>query len=507
MSRVRLKYSGVVVFSSKILSLFTGLLFVLIAARKLSPEDYGLWSALAAFTSYFVLPSDLFTYWVARDVSRSFQVVKSASWLVAATSTCCFVAFLLLLPLTALSFRSTIFLLSLFALQIPLLHAMRLLETIGYSVKPQALSYGVAAFEVVKVFSCAALVLAFKQGLEGVVASVTIAQLAQAVVLLLALSSAIHDLWGTFNVSTVKGWLSKVWIPLYGRLNDIPYRLTLIVPVLWLGSTYPVALMTVPREISNIITYTYFLSVALTPRLLSGIGSGRDVEESLKLVLMASIPAVIGASILAKPLLQLLRPEYVAAAPILIVLSLGELLKVMASVWGSAIMGVEKVELNEKAKLRDYLKSKHFLMPTLSLVISVASLILLCLMILIAKCVAFNHEQLVFAYFSSMLLTIYLPAQAYLWLLARRSIAFKFPTKSVCKYLVASAVMALSVVVTYPSTAFDHHGALETAITILPTITVGSASYVLTLMAIDAEARYFVLLAIKTLRRTLQLRF
>ena len=503
MSRIRLKYSGLVVFSSKIFSLLTGLLFVLMATRKLSVEDYGLWSALGAFTSYFVLPTALFTYWAGRDMSRGFPVIKSGSYLAAATSICCLAAFLLLLPLTALSFKSAVPLLLLFALQIPLLHAVRWLEAISYSVKPQALGYGAAAFEVVKVSSCAVLVLAFKQGLEGVVASVAIAQLAQALTLRLTLSSDIRGLWGNFNANTVKKWLSKAYIPLYGQLSSIPYQLTLIVPALWLGSTYPVALMTVPREVSSVISYTSFLSLALAPKLLSGAGSGRDVEESIKLVLMASIPATVGASILAKPLLHLLRPEYVVATPILVVLSLSELLRVMSWVWGSAIMGVEKVELNEKAKLKDYLKSKHFFMPTLGLASSIASLAILCLLILAAKYLRLSHEQLVFAYFLSTLLALSFPLQAYLWILARRSIAFRFPVKSVCKYLVASAVMALSVAATYPSAALGCHSALEAAIAILPTIAVGLLSYVLTLMVIDAETRRLVLLVVKKPRTIL----
>ena len=64
-------------FSSKVFSILTGLLFTLIAARKLSPSDYGLWGVIAAFASYFLLPIRPLGYWAGRDIARGLPVARS----------------------------------------------------------------------------------------------------------------------------------------------------------------------------------------------------------------------------------------------------------------------------------------------------------------------------------------------------------------------------------------------------------------------------------------------
>ena len=76
-SRVRLRRSGLVVFFTKLVSTAVGLIFALLVARELSPSDYGLWGFLAAFASYFMLPSRLYSYWITRDEARGLSAAKT----------------------------------------------------------------------------------------------------------------------------------------------------------------------------------------------------------------------------------------------------------------------------------------------------------------------------------------------------------------------------------------------------------------------------------------------
>lgn len=493
---IRLRYSGLVVFSSKIFSMFIGLIFTLIATRKLSPSDYGLWGVMMAFASYFILPSRFFTYWAARDVARGFSAAKSMLWLMSGISIPCFIIFLILSPFLASSLEADASLFVLFALQLPLLYIVSGLEAIGYAVKPQVMGYGVGVFEITKLSFCAFFVLVLRWGLAGVIASVVIAYLAQAVTLFLTLRLYIT---GYFDLKIIRKWFSKVWVPLYQQLPDVPYQLTLILPAMWLGSTYPVALMTVPRVISNVIGYCSFLSVGLSPKLLSGSGGGKDVEVALKMVMMFAIPATLGVVILARPLLYLLGSGYVAATLILLVLSVKEFLATLGSVLLSTLLGTEKVELKRGASFKDYLKSKHCLISTLGLASSTASFLVLAFLILTFFHIGVSYEWLIFTYFLVTLLIIVLPANVYLWFLTYKAIHFKFPVDSMFRCLVASTIMSIAVTITYPSAAFSHKSVLNIIATLFPTVFLGFASYVLILVIIDREARQLVVLAVKEL--------
>lgn len=67
---VRLRYSGLIIFSSRVLSTAVGLAFALIVVRRLSPVDYGLWQFIGALAPYFTLPSTSLPYWALRDVAE-----------------------------------------------------------------------------------------------------------------------------------------------------------------------------------------------------------------------------------------------------------------------------------------------------------------------------------------------------------------------------------------------------------------------------------------------------
>ncbi|MDH5770427.1 MAG: hypothetical protein OEZ25_03975, partial [Candidatus Bathyarchaeota archaeon] len=56
-SDIRLKYSGLVVFGSYILSVATGLAFVLMITRNVSTEEFGVWGNISDLSNYFILLS------------------------------------------------------------------------------------------------------------------------------------------------------------------------------------------------------------------------------------------------------------------------------------------------------------------------------------------------------------------------------------------------------------------------------------------------------------------
>ena len=69
-SDIRLKYSGLVVFASYILSVATGLAFVLMITRNVSTEEFGVWGNISDLSNYFILLSGVIPFWATRFVAR-----------------------------------------------------------------------------------------------------------------------------------------------------------------------------------------------------------------------------------------------------------------------------------------------------------------------------------------------------------------------------------------------------------------------------------------------------
>jgi O-antigen/teichoic acid export membrane protein len=67
---IRIGYSGFISFVSRILSLFTGLVFITLITRNLSQYDFGLWQFILSVVTYSVLPNAIVDYWVVRDLAR-----------------------------------------------------------------------------------------------------------------------------------------------------------------------------------------------------------------------------------------------------------------------------------------------------------------------------------------------------------------------------------------------------------------------------------------------------
>jgi hypothetical protein len=67
---IRLKYSGLVVFASKLLSVATGLVFTLMIARNITTEEYGIFGNISDILGYFTLLAGVLPFWTARFVAR-----------------------------------------------------------------------------------------------------------------------------------------------------------------------------------------------------------------------------------------------------------------------------------------------------------------------------------------------------------------------------------------------------------------------------------------------------
>ena len=135
-------YSGLISLCVTILGVVTGTIFVVMVTRRLSPEDFGLWTFIGSMISYISIAEAVIAYWATRQIARGEKVGKSAvltSMLFSVGGLVVYVIVMLLLSNT-LKINSSAMMLA--SALIPLAFLTSILNSICLGFKPQAVSYG-----------------------------------------------------------------------------------------------------------------------------------------------------------------------------------------------------------------------------------------------------------------------------------------------------------------------------------------------------------------------------
>ena len=78
MSGIRVTYSGLFTLVFSLLGIITGLVFLIIVTRSLSPEDYGTWGVINSLFVYSLVINSIVTFWSPREVARGNDTIKTA---------------------------------------------------------------------------------------------------------------------------------------------------------------------------------------------------------------------------------------------------------------------------------------------------------------------------------------------------------------------------------------------------------------------------------------------
>jgi len=480
-SEVRLKYSGLVVFASYIISAATGLAFVLMVTRNVSTEEFGIWGNISDLSNYFILLSGVIPFWATRFIVREHAGSAKTGFIanilisIAATS-----IYLALVPtiLSVLQISSTYAILyTVASAQIIELHIISALQAVSQAKQPQAIGYTLLASEVCKVILGFILILQLKFGLQGALYSIIISY---AIRIAFYIKLTAKELKESVKWSYLKEWVKASPINIYNIVGDRIAAFTLILLFVYgggggvegeLARSYYGAAVT----FTSIIGYSSMLAFALYPRLLSG-SSSEDVSISLRLVMMFVIPMTVGVMVLSDSYMTILKAAYTEARPVLLLLAISVLCLTLSQVFNTVVLGTERVDAKAKIAFRELVKSRLFLLFTLPYIQSAVTLpTVFVILTSIAKTSleAATYLALITLLASSTMLIVS-------YVIARKCLVFSFPWNSVLKYILASIVMATVLLMIPHPTRLS----LTIAFTLL-----GAAIYLLMLALIDKEAR------------------
>jgi O-antigen/teichoic acid export membrane protein len=476
-SEIRLRYSGYILFTSKLLSVATGLAFVYMITRSVSTEEFGIWGNVSDILNYFILLATVLPFWTTRFVAREHAgsartgVVVNIFISIASAS-----IYLALLPtiLSALQITGTYtilyFIISILILE---LHTTSALEAVLLAKQPQTIGYGLLIYEVCKVALGFTLIIHLKLGLLGATYSMITSYIIQ-IVLYMKLTA--KELKESVRWTYLREWLKASPINLYNIVGNRVAAFTLILLFIYgeLARSYYGAALT----IANVIAYSTFLSYALYPKLLSKTDP-KDISTSLKMVLMPAVPMTIGAIILSDSYLTILSPDYAEAKLVLSVLAIYIFILSLSQVFRTVVMGTEKIDAKAKIPFKQLIKTRLFQIFTLPYIQSVITLpTTFFALFYIAK------TQLEAAtYLALISLIVGLAMLLCTYVIARKCLTFNFPWKNSAKYTIASVAMAaLLYIIPHPTRLL-----LTVGLTIL-----GGIVYFAVLAVIDWETRELI---------------
>ena len=76
MSSIRVTYSGLIGLVIGLSSVITGMIFILIVTRSLTPEELGTWGLVGGLITYVVILEPMISYWTQREIARDIDSGK-----------------------------------------------------------------------------------------------------------------------------------------------------------------------------------------------------------------------------------------------------------------------------------------------------------------------------------------------------------------------------------------------------------------------------------------------
>ncbi len=353
--------TGLVVFGARVVSMFTGMVFLVMVTGWLSPARFGLWEIITDFVAFASYPATLLGFWAARDIARGNLQGRTILVLNVALSGGGIVAYVVLSLSSYEIFASGIAPFLLATLLIPSGYLTQAANSMAVGQRPATLGYALLVSEFGKLAVAYPALFVFHMEIEGVILAVLASYLLQSLVLVFMLREV---LTATLSLEVGRRWLTFAWIP---ALNSLPAIVviadTLVAALASPLSTQLTGYYQAAFSIGSLVAYVQVLTTAMYPLLLRG-GSEDAPNSALDLLLMFAIPMEVGVAVLSQKVLALLNPAYVSSgygvALALGILGLASFASAVSGFLDSILVGKERADADTTMNLSSYLKSSFW---------------------------------------------------------------------------------------------------------------------------------------------------
>lgn len=436
MSSIRVTYSGLIALVTGMISVITGIAFTLIVTRQLTIDEFGTWALIGGLLSYVIITESAISYWTTREIARGVESGKTALFTSGVFSTVGILIYFIIAYAVALQQNLDTSILFLGGILIPLSFLNRTLTAINYGWKPEIVSYGLLIVEIVKIPAGLVLVYILDWGLTGAIYSVSIAYFGSVIFHIVYARSKLKT---EINIKLIKKWVKLSWVSLYPGISNFLHKLDVLIFTVITGSVIGLAYYAASNTVSSLVSQTGGISKSLYPKILET--EKRDIlKENVTRLLYFAIPFSAISITFMKPALFALNPIYEITAPVVIFLTGKMFLGNLTSIFYQSLLSIERVDVNEKSNVRDFLKSKLFVIPTILIIQGIVFVISLTIGLKILLGLETSELDLVL-YWSIIIFVIQIPFTLYLYKLVKKNFKSVFDIKSVTKYSLSTFIV------------------------------------------------------------------
>ncbi len=358
-NQIRVQYSGFIIFASQFLSIATGLFFTLLLTRNMTADEYGIWTNIFDYTSYFALFSGVLPFWATRFMARGKEgTVKTSTFAqlsIATISTAIyFPAIILITSAIGTQFYLIIYIIA--GLFVFNYYLITIFEALLRSFRPQVIGYGLLIQEVVKVAVAFLLIVGLRQLFLGAILGLVISGFVQVLYYIALLWRQLKE---KTNWSYLKEWLKGSTAIAYSTIGGQLVSFVLVLLFLYGGSNTR-AYYQAAFTFTAVIGYSASLAFALYPRLLAKDCPEEQVGVSFRSVLMFAIPLSAITIVMSTSFLTILNADFAVAWPVVIALTVDTFVLLIAQFYNSCLMGAEAFDVEGKISIRQLVRSKIF---------------------------------------------------------------------------------------------------------------------------------------------------
>ena len=432
---IRVLYSGLFFFVVGIITILTGLVFMLIITRTLSQQEFGTWTLIMGLIVYVTIIEPIGSYWVTREIARGEESGKTSIVSSGIFSSLGIAVFIIASFFVSEQTEVVKNVLYFAAVIIPLSFLNQTLSSIILGFKPHIFSLGKLTLEISKIPLAIIFIFYLELGIQGVILSIALAYMPS---IILLFYYAREKITGAIKQKFIKKWIKLSWITLYPGIQVLVRSIDLLIFTLITGSVLGLAYYGAALSIAGLVSHAASISGGVYPKLLAE-EKVDYLQNIITKIFYFIIPLFAISITFARPGLFILNPLYEIAFPIVIILTIKHTLMVFSREFENYLTGSEKVDLNSKSTFKNYVQSRFFTIPSFRLVQNLIYLVLLVIMLTVLNS---NHSEFeLLIYWTMLSLFAIIPITIYLSIAVKNKFSIQLEWKPIIKYLTASVLV------------------------------------------------------------------
>jgi O-antigen/teichoic acid export membrane protein len=492
-----LRSSGLLVFSGRIISAFTGLLFTFMVARWLNASDFGTWEVITTMVTFSAYPVGIAAYWATRDVARGRMIGRTALYFGAILSGLGLLIYFGFTVVTYSKIASSLVPFLLGVLLVPLSYWSAVANSIVQGFKPGVYGYSLVISEIAKLGVAYDVLFVDKLGINGVIIALMAAYLVQSAVSTYFVRITTAE---KYDASQVRSWSRLAWLPVVSYLPTVLAVADTYVAAIGFGTAL-VGYYQVAFTVASVVGYSSGLAFSLYPLLLRG-GDERLPAQSIEYSLLFAVPMAAGGIAIAGPILYLFGSppgRYLPGAMGLAILAVMFVFTTVSWIVDQTLLGTEKADVGERPRFRALMRSNLLFVATVNILYGVVYVSSLYFVLAFATSSGYSTSSSV-----ALWATVELIATvAFMLVKARRAArsAKLMPGRSAVYYIISAAVMASLVYLVSGTVLVEGVGTLNYGARLVGLSVLGGAVYFGIVYLMDSRFRDLAQAFLRRIRR------